>query len=93
MTATPALPRGVYRLRPVFGLSSFVGFAVRYGYFDTYTVLSGSTVTIVDKLFYYFSHLGRVGYAAGCLEVCCPHGGCLFAEREQANTMWREVTF
>ena len=28
MTATPALPRGVYRLRPVFGLSFFVGFAV-----------------------------------------------------------------
>ena len=25
MTATPTLPRGVYRLRPVFGLSSFVG--------------------------------------------------------------------
>ena len=50
-------------------------------------------MTIVDKLFYYFSHLGRVGYAAGCLEVCYPHGGCLFAEREQANTMWREVTF
>ena len=25
MTATPTLPRGAYRLRPVFGLSSFVG--------------------------------------------------------------------
>jgi hypothetical protein len=24
MTATPTLPRGVYRLRPVFGLSSLV---------------------------------------------------------------------
>ena len=70
----------------------FRWFAV-YGYFDAYAVENESTVTIVDNLFYYFSHLGRVGYAAGCLEVCYLHGGCLFAEREQANTMWREVTF
>ena len=56
MTATPTLPRGAYRLRPVFGLSSFVGLQF-YGYFDAYAVGGGSTVTIVDKLLYYFSHL------------------------------------
>ena len=66
MTATPALPRGVYRLRPVFGLSSFVG--LQFWCFDAYAVLSESTVTIVDKLFYYSSHLGRVATQQGALK-------------------------
>ena len=52
-----------------------------------------AAVTTADEGSRYYSQLGRVGYATGCLEVCYLHGGCLFAEREQANTMWREVTF
>ena len=61
MTATPALPRGVYRLRPVLGLSFFVGFAV-YGYFDAYAVGHESAVTTADEGSRYFSWPGRVGY-------------------------------
>ena len=61
MTATPTLPRGVYRLRPVLGLSFFVGFAV-YGYFDAYAVGHESAVTTADEGSRYFSWPGRVGY-------------------------------
>ena len=68
MTATPALPRGAYRLRPVFGLSSFVGLQIAVWCFDAYAVLSGSTVTTVDKLFHYFSHLRRVATQQGALK-------------------------
>ena len=56
-----------------------------------------STVTTVDELFYYFSRSGRVGYttihdmeALGCTTDTVDAGS---AERERANTMWREVTF